>query len=447
MGEHERTATPLVAVVGRPNVGKSSLVNRILGRRTAIVEETPGVTRDRRSAPAEWRGRRFEIVDTGGLEQGRSGLEARVAEQAEIAIAAADLVLLVVDATTGVTRDDEAVARRLRRAGKPAIVVANKVDDERAEPAASEFHALGLGDPVPVSALHGRRSGDLLDTVVRRLPVRGPDRPGEEWAAMAIVGRPNVGKSSLLNALLRDDRAIVDAAAGTTRDPVDSRLELDDGRVVRIVDTAGMRRQVRITDPLEYFSWLRARDVLRRADAAVLVIDSSEGVTGHDQRLAEEIASSGRACVVCLNKWDRAPRDEVDRRRLEQEVARRLRFVRWAPRIRVSATTERGIGRVLPAMSEAVTAHRRRVPTARLNQLVRAAQDERPHPRRGGRRVRLLYAVQSRVAPPTIVVFATGRVDDAYLRYLEGRVRAVEPFTGSPLHVEARVRARATVDR
>lgn len=431
---------PVVAVVGRPNVGKSSLVNRILGRREAIVEATPGVTRDRGGFAAEWGGRRFEVVDTGGLEAGTEGLEARAGEQAHVAIDVADVIVLVVDVAAGVLEDDLLVADVLRRSGKPLLVAANKVDDARDVPGVAAFYRLGLGDPIGVSAVHGRGSGDLLDSLTGLLASEQGVTPQGEWASATIIGRPNVGKSSLLNAVLGDRRAIVDAVPGTTRDPVDSHLAMPDGRVLRIVDTAGMRRRVEIKEPLEYFSWVRSRATLTRVDVALLVIDAASGVTSHDQRLAEEIVASGRACVVAVNKWDLAAPDAADRVRLERDMAERLRFIDWAVTVRTSALTQRGISRLLPALDEAITSHRRRLSTGALNRFIGEAQEKSPHPRTGGRSVRILYSVQASVSPPTVVLFTTARLEAGYLRYIENRLREHEPFRGSPIVKQVRTR-------
>ena len=432
---------PVVAIVGRPNVGKSSLVNRVLGRREAIVEAMPGVTRDRKHFVAEWNGRVFEIVDTGGLEPGVDGLDARVAEQAQVAIEAADAIVLVVDASEGPTQDDLAVADMLRKSDKPVVVAANKVDDPADEPLAAAFFRLGLGEPRALSALHGRGSGDFLQALIESLPEVRRDSD-DSWGSVAIIGRPNVGKSSILNALTGEQRAIVDAIPGTTRDPVDASIVLEDGRVLRIVDTAGMRRQTQIKDPIEYFSFLRARRTLTRVDVALLVIDAGEGVTSHDQHLAHEIVEHGRACVVALNKWDLIPPEDTDRKRLEATTAEKLRFVPWATFVRTRALTGRGIDKLGPKLVEATESHRRRLPTALVNRLVRDAQQQRPHPRVGGRASRILYAVQAESAPPTVVVFSTGRVEENYRRYLENRLRESEPFAGSPLRIEVRVKAR-----
>lgn len=436
---------PVVAVVGRPNVGKSSLVNRIIGRREAIVEERPGVTRDRRSFESEWAGRRFELIDTGGLEPGARGLDMRIAEQAGVAIELADLILMVVDGTTGPTQDDLEVATRLQRSRKPVILVVNKVDRGDDVVSTADFYSLGLGDPQPVSALHGVGSGDLLEKLASRLP-QITEGGRDSWASVALVGRPNVGKSSILNSLLGEARSIVDATPGTTRDPIDSYMELDHGRVLRVVDTAGMRRQVQIKDPVEYFSWLRSRGTLEKVDAALLVVDAHEGVTGHDQRIANEIVDAGRACVVALNKWDLLKGDlDTDRERVERDIQKNLRFLPWAVTRRTSAVTKRGVDKLLPAIESAVASHRHRLPTAVVNRLIRDAQASRPHPRTGGRAIRVLYAVQARVAPPTILLFTNGRLDAAYLRFLENRVRELEPFEGSPLRMQVRVKARPEV--
>lgn len=440
---------PVVAVVGRPNVGKSSLVNRVLGRQEAIVQETPGVTRDRSGFAAEWSGTRFEIVDTGGLEPGPQGLDARIVEQAQVAIDAADLIVLVVDAISGPLEDDAVVAAELRRSGKPVILAVNKVDDPRDEPAAAVFYRLGLGDPVPLSALHGRGSGDFLQTVIAHLP-REPREVDEAWASMAIVGRPNVGKSSILNALVGESRAIVDAAAGTTRDPVDSYLQIPTAeglRELRIVDTAGMRRQVQIKDPIEYFSFLRSRRTLSRVDLALLVIDAAEGVTAHDQRIAEEIVEHGRACVVAINKWDLATPEVTDRQRLERDLGHELRFLEWATVVRTSARTGRGLDKLMPAIENALASHRRRLTTSVLNEVIASAQERKPHARTRGRAIRVLYAVQARVAPPTVLLFSNGQLQTEYVRFLEHQIRAFEPFSGSPIKFEVKVRSRRQLTR
>ena len=435
---------PVVAIVGRPNVGKSSLVNRILGRREAIVEPTPGVTRDRRSFVVEWSGRAFEIVDTGGLEPAGNELEKRVEQQARFAIETADVIVLVVDAIAGPLEDDVRVAQHLRRSAKPVILAANKIDDPSDEAAAAEFYRLGLGDPLPVSALHGTGSGDLLDAIVRAVP-ESIEAAAGAWGSVAIVGRPNVGKSSILNALVGESRVIVDAAPGTTRDPVDSYLQVADGRVLRVADTAGMRRQLQVTDPVEYFSLLRSRKAVESVDAVLVVIDASAGVTGFEQRLAQEVSDKGRACVVALNKWDLVSPDEDERRRLERSIDERLRFVGWAERVRTSALTRRGIERVPGHLVNAIEAHRRRLPTSELNRFVVEAQEARPHPRTGGRRIRILYAAQAGGSPPTVVLFTTGPLEDGYVRYLEGRVRAAERFAGTPLRFKVRTRSRGKV--
>ena len=433
---------PLVAVVGRPNVGKSTLVNRIIGHREAIVEEQPGVTRDRKVLEADWNGREFLVVDTGGWLATQDGIDAQVSRQAERAIAEADVVLLVVDATVGVTEEDDRVAGLLRRSrtGKPVLVAANKVDEGNREADAWAFARLGLGDPIVVSALHGRGTGDLLDAVVDRLPEAQPeaDQPAEpvepDVPAVAIVGRPNVGKSTLFNRLIGDDRSVVHDVPGTTRDSIDTVVETDEGPI-RFVDTAGMRRKSRIDEGPEYYSLVRALQSIDRADAALLVIDATEGVTHQDQRLAERIDAAGSPVVIVLNKWETL--DAERRAQVMVDVGRRLEFLGYAPVLKISALTGKGVYRLVPALGQAIDAYHRRVPTGELNQVLQAAQAAHPAP--GG--VRVLYATQGAADPPTFTLFASRTLPPTYLRYLERRIR--EHFDFGPTPLKLRVRRRA----
>jgi GTP-binding protein len=431
--------TPVVAVVGRPNVGKSTLVNRIIGKREAIVEEQPGVTRDRKVVEAEWNGRPFTLVDTGGWLAGGDRLERQVSKQAERAVAEADLILLVVDATVGVTDEDERVAGLLRRTDRPVVVVANKVDSDRREGEAWELLSLGLGDPWPVSALHGRGTGDLLDEVVRRLPVpvevdppSGDERDDDE-TAIAIVGRPNVGKSTLFNQLIGDERSVVHDLPGTTRDTIDTVVETDEGPI-RFVDTAGMRRKSRIEEGTEYYSLVRALQAIDRSEAALLVIDATEGVTHQDQRLAERIDAAGSPVVIVLNKWELL--NAEGRADVTGQLADRLAFLAYAPVLKVSARTGLGVHKVLPAIGQAMDAYHRRVPTGELNAVIQAAQAAHPSP--GGR---VLYATQGATDPPTFTLFATRPLPAPYLRYLERKIR--EHFAFGPTPLKLRVRRRA----
>jgi GTP-binding protein len=439
---------PVVAVVGRPNVGKSTLVNRLLGRREAIVEEHPGVTRDRKTVEAEWRGRRFVLVDTGGwlaIDDSRDpkvDLDAKVSEQAERAIASADAVLLVVDVTVGITDDDDRVAALLR-AADPArvLVVVNKVDNEARESDAWGFAGLGLGLPFPVSALQGRGAGDLLDALVARLPeapdgspaaVAGSDA-GEAVPAVAIVGRPNVGKSTLFNRLIGEERAIVHDLPGTTRDAIDTVVSTADGPI-RFVDTAGMRRKSRVGDGAEYYSLVRALQAIDRADVALLLIDSAEGVTHQDQRLAERVDAAGSPVVIVLNKWDLL--DAEQRAAVSAQLEERLHFLGYAPTLKTSARSGKGVHKVLPAVRDAMAAYRMRVPTRELNRVVQAAQAE--HPASTGR---VLYATQGATDPPTFTLFSNRPLPAPYLRYLERRIR--EHFGFGPTPLKLRVRRRA----
>lgn len=432
---------PVVTVVGRPNVGKSSLVNRIIGAREAVVEETPGVTRDRREFTAEWAGREFVLVDTGGWEMDPAEpLAEAIREQVEAAVAVADLVLFVVDTTTGVSEEDARVAEMLRRSEAPVIVVANKADSSAREVADTELWRLGLGEPLPVSALHGRGVGELLDRMVSALPSAGPVDAGGDLPAVAIIGRPNVGKSTLLNQLAGEERVIVSERPGTTRDPIDVVVQLD-GRTLRLVDTAGIRRTPRIPEEADYYAVVRARAALARADVALLLVDATTGVTQQDQRIADLVNEAGTGLVILLNKWDVV--DEEMRERVEAEIPRRLGFVGWAPVLRVSAKTGARLHRLTKAIDLVLENRRRRLGTGRLNRLVREWTTAHPPPVRKGRRPKILYVVQAGVEPPTFVVFVSGgSLGRDYLRFLERRLRDEADFTGTPIHLVARRRGR-----
>jgi GTPase len=431
---------PVVAVVGRPNVGKSTLVNRILGRREAVVEDVPGVTRDRVAYDAAWSGRRFTVVDTGGWNPDAEGMAARITAQAEIAAAAADVVVFVVDATVGATDADESVVRVLRRAGKPVVLAANKVDSAAAEADAAALWNLGLGEPHAVSALHGRGSGDLLDAVLEALP----DAPAETFDAgeggprrVALVGKPNVGKSSLLNRLAGADRVLVDPVAGTTIDPVDELVTLG-ARTWRFVDTAGIRRRVAEASGAEYFASLRTAAALDRCEVAVVLIDASEPLSEQDLRIVSMVVDAGRALVLAFNKWDLL--DEDRHRVLEREIDRQLVRVTWAPRVNVSARTGRHAERLVPAIDAALTGWETRVPTARLNAFLGQLVGAHPHPLRGGRQPRILFATQAGTRPPRFVLFTTGFLEASYRRFIERRLREEFGFTGTPIEISMRIR-------
>ena len=448
--------TATVAIVGRPNVGKSTLVNRILGRREAIVEERPGVTRDRKVVVADWAGHAFTMVDTGGWMAGGDGLDSKVSAQAERAMADADVILFVVDVTVGLTDDDLRVGTLLRKQGRPVIVVANKVDSERREPDIWDFVRFGLGEPWPVSALHGRGTGDLLDAVVALFPEEAGDpadnnadgasrpdtagdRAGEDGdsagdTAVAIVGRPNVGKSTLFNTLIGDERSIVHDRPGTTRDSIDTVVDTEHGPL-RFVDTAGMRRKSRIDDSPEYFSLVRALQAIDHADAALLVIDATEGVTHQDQRLAERIDLAGSPIVICVNKWDLvSPEARED---ILVDVRDRLGFLGYAPILKISAKTHLGVHKLLPALHEAIEAYHRRIPTRDLNKLIAEAQAAHPPP--AGK---VLYATQGATDPPTFTLFTNKVLPQTYLRYLEHRIR--DHFGFGPTPLKLRVRRRGS---
>ncbi len=433
---------PVVAIVGRPNVGKSSLVNRILRRREAVVEDVPGVTRDRVAYEAEWSGRRFTVVDTGGWSVDASGIHLRVAEQAEVAVELADAVVFVVDAKVGATDDDEAVVRMLRRSGRPVVLVANKVDDERTEADAMALWNLGLGEPHPVSALHGRGSGDLLDAILAVLPE--VSAVAEAYAAdgprrVALIGRPNVGKSSLLNKLAGTDRVVVDDVAGTTRDPVDELVEID-GRVWRFVDTAGIRRRVHQTRGADFYASLRTQTALEKAEVAVVLIDASQQISEQDVRVIQQVVDAGRALVIAINKWDTL--DEERRYYLEREIEKDVAQVAWAPRVNISARTGRHTDRLVPALETALDSWDARIPTAKLNAFLGEVVAAQPHPVRGGKQPRILFATQAGTRPPRFVVFASGFLEAGYRRFLERKLREQFGFPGTPIEISVRVREK-----
>lgn len=435
---------PRVAIVGRPNVGKSTLVNRLAAKRGSIVGATAGLTRDRLDTEITWRGKRFIAHDTGGLThralrgEGPGTITGKVAARAVEVASQADLVLFVVDASTGITGEDVELTKRMKRIETSVLLVANKVDNAADEIDASEFWSLGLGEPLMVSALHGRGSGDVLDRVVALLPEVAEEEI-EEISSIAIVGRPNVGKSSLFNQIVGDERAIVHHEAGTTRDSIDTIVQLK-GRDYRFIDTAGMRRRAR-TKGVEIYSADRTRSAIDRADVAILVVDAGEGATAQDQRIAEAVAEAGVGAVLAVNKWDLVEGSEMAER-VERSITDRLHFVSYAPMLRTSALTRRGVEKVLPPLERVLQARHLRVPTARLNQLIQEAQQKVPAPRAQNRNVKVLYGTQVGVAPPSFVLFSTGRLARSWLRYLERRLREEFDFTGNPIRLMPRERTR-----
>ena len=432
---------PILAVVGRPNVGKSTLVNRIIGRREAVVEDVPGVTRDRVSYDANWNGRAFTVVDTGGWDPDARGLAERIAAQAEVAIKLADAVLFVVDATVGITDTDAAVVKILRASKKPVVLAANKVDDQRTEAEAFGLWNLGLGEPFPVSALHGRGSGDMLDAILAALPEPPPERDAVVGGPrrIAIVGKPNVGKSSLLNQLAGEDRVVVDNVAGTTVDPVDELINLG-GRDWRFIDTAGIRKRVNEASGHEYYASLRTNSSIDRAEVCVLVIDGGESISEQDLRIIQSIREAGRALVIAFNKWDLV--DDERRYYLEREIERDLVQVPWAPRINVTARTGWHVDRLVPALDKALKGWETRIPTGILNAFLGRLVAEHPHPVRGGKQSKILFGTQAQTAPPMFVLFTSGKLDAGYERYIERRLREEFGFAGTPITLQVRPREK-----
>jgi GTP-binding protein len=438
--EEAAAAPPVVAVVGRPNVGKSTLVNRILGRREAVVQDIPGVTRDRVSYDATWAGRRFVVQDTGGWEPDAKGLQQLVADQATVAMRTADAIILVVDAVVGATAADEAAARMLRKSGKPVFLAANKVDTERGEADAAALWSLGIGEPNSVSAIHGRGVADLLDRVLEKLPdvsevgggAGGPRR-------VALVGKPNVGKSSLLNRLAGDERSVVHDVAGTTVDPVDSLIELG-GKTWRFVDTAGLRRKVGQTSGHEFYASVRTHGAIDAAEVVLVLIDASQPLTEQDQRVLSMVIEAGRALVLAFNKWDLV--DEDRRYVLDREIDRELAQVQWAPRVNISAMTGRAVQKLVPALETSLRSWDARIPTGRLNTFFKEIVAATPPPVRGGKQPRILFATQATARPPTFVLFTSGFLEAGYRRFLERRLRETFGFEGSPIRINVRVREK-----
>ncbi|RZQ60292.1 ribosome biogenesis GTPase Der [Amycolatopsis suaedae] len=438
--EQAQLAQPVLAVVGRPNVGKSTLVNRILGRREAVVQDVPGVTRDRVAYDAQWAGRRFTVVDTGGWEPSASGMQAAVAAQAEIAMNTADAVLVVVDASVGATATDEAVAKVLRRSKRPVLLAANKVDDERLLAETASLWSLGLGEPHPVSALHGRSSGDLLDAVIAALP-EAPREGGVQGGPrrVALVGKPNVGKSSLLNKLTGEERSVVDSVAGTTVDPVDSLVELD-GQTWRFVDTAGLRKRVQTASGAEYYASLRTKTAIDAAEVVIVLLDASEPISEQDLRVITMVVEAGRALVLAMNKWDLV--DEERRHQLERELDRGMVRVPWAERVNISALTGRSVRKLAPHLRVALESWDQRVPTGQLNGWLSDLIAATPPPVRGGKQPKVLFATQAGIRPPTLVLFTTGFLEAGYRRFIERKFRERFGFHGSPVRVNVRVREK-----
>lgn len=455
---------PVVALVGRPNVGKSTLFNRLTGERRAIVEDEPGTTRDRLYGQAEWSGRNFIVVDTGGLdialtEKAPSKGDQPVAlsassrdyareirQQAEIAIAEADVVVLLVDARDGLTSADRDVAEILRRSGRPVVLAVNKADNEARRQAALEFYELNLGEPYPISALHGTGTGDLLDAIVADLPIIEEEEAGDT-VRVAIVGRPNVGKSSLLNALLQEERAIVSPLPGTTRDAIDTELTWEGQRII-LIDTAGIRRRGRVEAGVEKYSVLRALNAIQRADVVLLVVDATAGITAQDTHVAGFVLEAYKSVAVIVNKWDAVPnKDEHTMQQFTAEIRQKLRFMDYVPVLFVSALTRQRISKVLPLAMSLAAQRQLRVPTAELNRLLREAMAAHPAPSRRGKPLKLLYATQAEVAPPTFVLFVNDPelVHFSYVRFLENRIREAYPFTGTPLRFYFRKRETEAV--
>ena len=430
---------PIVAILGRPNVGKSTLINRFIGRREAIVEDTPGVTRDRVQYECEWGGRRFMIMDTGGWESKPDGISVQVSAGAELAMEEADVLCFVVDAQVGALDEDDVLVQELRKAKKPTILVANKVDGDNDESDAHALWNIGLGEPHFVSALHGRGSGDLLDAIVKEMPEVGAAQVQDGYRRIALIGRPNVGKSSLFNALAGESRSIVDEVAGTTRDPIDELIEFG-GSIWRFVDTAGLKKRANQASGTDYYATLRTQTALERCECAVVVLDASVPISEQDLRIITMVEEAGKAMVIVMNKWDLV--DEDRRTQLDKEVERHLDQVEWAQIVNVAAKTGWHRDRLAPALRTSIDSWERRVPTSKLNSFLGALIGATPPPVRGGKQPRVYYATQAGIAPPKFVVFSSGWIEASYRRFIERRLREEFKFPGTPVQVAIRVKER-----
>lgn len=437
--ERSLLGLPIVAILGRPNVGKSTLINRFIGRREAIVEDTPGVTRDRVQYECEWGGRRFIIMDTGGWESKPDGISVQVSASAELAMQEADVLAFVVDAHVGALDEDDILVQELRKVKRPMVLIANKVDSDVDESDAHALWNLGLGEPHFVSALHGRGSGDLLDYIVSEMPEVGGAQTQDGYRKIALIGRPNVGKSSLLNALAGENRSIVDDVAGTTRDPVDELIEFG-GSIWRFIDTAGLRKRANQASGTDYYATLRTQSALERCECAVVVLDASQPISEQDLRVITMVEEAGKAMVIVMNKWDLV--DEDRRTQLDREIDRHLDQVEWAQRVNVAAKTGWHRDRLAPALRTAIDSWERRVPTAKLNSFLGALIGATPPPVRGGKQPKIYYATQAGIAPPKFVIFSSGWIEASYRRFIERRLREEFSFPGTPVQVAIRVKER-----
>jgi|UniRef100_UPI004048F46B GTPase len=439
LSERSLLGLPIVAILGRPNVGKSTLINRFIGRREAIVEDTPGVTRDRVQYECEWGGRRFIIMDTGGWESKPDGISVQVSASAELAMQEADVLCFVVDAQVGALDEDDILVQELRKAKKSTLLVANKVDGDNDESDAHALWNIGLGEPHFVSALHGRGSGDLLDAIVTLIPEVGAAQVQDGYRRIALIGRPNVGKSSLLNALAGENRSIVDDVAGTTRDPVDELIEFG-GSIWRFVDTAGLKKRANQASGTDYYATLRTQTALERCECAVVVLDASVPISEQDLRIITMVEEAGKAMVIVMNKWDLVDEDRRDQ--LDKEIDRHLDQVEWAQRVNVAAKTGWHRDRLAPALRTAIDSWERRVPTSKLNSFLGALIGATPPPVRGGKQPKVYYATQAGIAPPKFVIFSSGWIEASYRRFIERRLREEFKFPGTPVQVAIRVKER-----